>query len=570
MIHSYLMVEDSPTLAPSSEATLAPLKGEQRVPTLTILWHPDTRRIGDSAPLKEIVGGRTPTVECFRARPGFLSRDGRREPTGLDDPSVSSKEVSFSLSAVAGGRFEIRRGPAQNRVAVDDQPLEVDSPRLVDADGLERGVVILLGDVALYLGLAKHPRPSSRAEELHGIVGVSDEVQALRDAIVRKAQYATPLFLRGESGAGKGVAARALHAAGPRATGPFVSVNLANVPRELVASTLYGHERGAFTGAASKSPGYFVEAQGGTLFLDEIGAATMEVQVALLKAIEDREIWPVGASRPRKVDVRVLAATDADLAEKLTTGSFSRALFERLIVDEIRVPPLREHRQDVGLILTHCLQRELRAAGEPDRIAMPFVCSNCQAAAAIRRCGRCGGTNLSPWLGASAVAAIVRLTATLPGNVRRLATIAHQIVDESHGHPRAQVNDLLSRLLHESHAAGFPLRPNGDSVTPPPQAEGELRRSARPDVTAQELRQAFEKNGRSVERMAADLGLSRSTAYRLAHQHGLVVKVSDDQVLAAWAAAHGDVDQAAAALNVPRHHFKQLLTTARRTNHSGG
>ncbi|MFN3616139.1 MAG: sigma 54-interacting transcriptional regulator, partial [Rubrimonas sp.] len=173
---------------------------------------------------------------------------------------------------------------------------------------------------------------------------LSAESPATRAALAlarRAAPTETTVLFEGESGVGKEVFARALHAASPRAAGPFVAVNCGALPEGLIESTLFGHERGAFTGAVERRAGRFVEADGGTLFLDEIGELPPAAQVRLLRAVQEREVEPVGGAGPRPVNIRLLAATNRDLRVEALAGRFREDLFYRVCAFPIRIPPLR-------------------------------------------------------------------------------------------------------------------------------------------------------------------------------------------------------------------------------------
>jgi two-component system nitrogen regulation response regulator GlnG len=185
------------------------------------------------------------------------------------------------------------------------------------------------------------------------LIGRSPAMVDVFKEIGRVARTEMTVLLTGESGTGKELVARAIHANSARARGPFITVNMAAIPRDLMESELYGHERGAFTGAAERRPGKFELASGGTLFLDEIGEIPVELQAKLLRVLQEREIDRVGGSKPLPVDVRIVAATNADLARAVEEARFRRDLYYRLAVVPIRLPPLREREHDVVLLARH-------------------------------------------------------------------------------------------------------------------------------------------------------------------------------------------------------------------------
>ncbi len=193
------------------------------------------------------------------------------------------------------------------------------------------------------------------------LIGSSPAMLDVFKTIGRVARSDVPVLVTGESGTGKELVARAIHGASARSAGPFVAVNAAAIPRELLESELFGHERGAFTGAVEARPGRFREASGGTLFLDEIGDMPIELQAKLLRVLQSGEVSAVGARRSERVDVRIVAATHRDLDAALAAGRFREDLLYRLRVVPIHVPPLRERREDVPRIVEHFLARYAEA-----------------------------------------------------------------------------------------------------------------------------------------------------------------------------------------------------------------
>lgn len=189
------------------------------------------------------------------------------------------------------------------------------------------------------------------------LIGSGQAMTQVLDLARKVASFDTGVLLTGESGVGKGLLARTIHQASPRAEGPFVSVNCAAIPETLLESELFGHKKGAFTGAHQDKPGFFAQAQGGTLLLDEIGELPLNLQVKLLEAVQEKRITPLGAAKPRQVDIRLLAATNRDLAADVDSGRFRQDLYYRLNVIQIHLPPLRERTEDIAPLAKHFLAK---------------------------------------------------------------------------------------------------------------------------------------------------------------------------------------------------------------------
>lgn len=209
---------------------------------------------------------------------------------------------------------------------------------------------------ALQLRPPQHPLPTE-AEAQWGYIGASPLVQQLRQMVAKLARSQAPIYIKGESGSGKELIARLIHQQGPRSDGPFVAVNCGAIPSELIESELFGHVKGSFTGASHHKAGLFVAAEGGTLFLDEIADLPLEMQVKLLRVIQEKRVRPVGAEKEIDVNVRILSATHHDLAQRVAAGSFREDLYFRINVIELALPSLRERPEDIPLLVRYLLER---------------------------------------------------------------------------------------------------------------------------------------------------------------------------------------------------------------------
>jgi Nif-specific regulatory protein len=283
------------------------------------------------------------------------------------------------------------------------------------------------------------------------------------------------VLIRGESGTGKELVAPTIHARSPRALAPFVPVNCAAVPESLIESELFGHEKGAFTGAVKARRGKFALADGGTLFLDEIGDLSLAAQAKILRSIQEGEVQPLGSDRPQRVDVRILAATHKPLDEEIAAGRFRGDLYYRLNVGEIEVPPLRDRGEDVILLARAFLARAAERLG---RRATGFVP---EALAVLRSYG---------W----------------PGNVRQLQNEVERALILSEG-PSVDVAELRARLLRVPHL---------------PEAATLAERFTRLDVLERSLvAEALERAQGNASEAARLLGISRIMMRRRIARFGL-------------------------------------------------
>ena len=204
----------------------------------------------------------------------------------------------------------------------------------------------------LHLRMITKAPLTERASAPYGLIGQSEAMARVRDSIVKVTSTSATVLIAGESGTGKELVARAIHYNSPRASAPFVPVNCGAIPNELLESELFGHIKGAFTGATETRAGFFQTADGGSIFLDEISETSLSMQVKLLRVLQDKEVCMVGSSRSRRVDVRILASTNKDLSGLIKKGVFREDLFFRINVITIEIPPLRERGDDI-LLLTH-------------------------------------------------------------------------------------------------------------------------------------------------------------------------------------------------------------------------
>jgi len=262
------------------------------------------------------------------------------------DDAVSGRHCG--LSALGGG-VAIRDLGSRNGTFVG-------GARVKEAWG-GAGTIVTIGRSTLVFSAVVESEDEAPIQApLSGLAGASEAMRKVAAQVRRLARHSAPVLVSGESGTGKELVARALHDEGPRRVGPFVALNVAALPRELVESEMFGHERGAFTGAVTRRDGAFKDAERGSLFLDEIGELPLEAQPKLLRALDGYEVRRVGgtgAGRPR--DVRVIAATHAPLEARVATGTFRRDLFHRLEVFVVEVPPLRERKADIAAIARHVL-----------------------------------------------------------------------------------------------------------------------------------------------------------------------------------------------------------------------
>jgi len=315
-----------------------------------------------------------------------LPRIKAADPSTIVVIATAVRELRTAVEALKRGAYDYLTKPFD----VDD--ILMLAQRAFEKRALEREV--------LYLRSALAGAPSDAgglAGAFEGMVGRHPEMVRIYQLIVQLASTPTTVLITGESGTGKELVARAIHARSGRASHPFVAINVAAIPDALVESELFGHEKGAFTGAHAKKLGRFELAQGGTIFLDEIGCLRLDLQAKLLRALQEREIERLGGVRAIPVDVRIVAATNVNLKDAVRTRAFREDLYYRLNVVPIHVPPLRERRDDIGPLAQYFVRKIARECGRDVR-------------------------------GVSAGALEVLTRYDWPGNVRELENVLHRAV----------------------------------------------------------------------------------------------------------------------------------------------
>ncbi|GAB3730956.1 sigma-54 dependent transcriptional regulator [Luteimonas pelagia] len=349
-------------------------------------------------------------------------------------------------------------------------------------------------DLAVLRGLVQHalrldqagPAPAAAATggppRLHGD---SPAIVALRETIGKVARSQAPVYIVGESGVGKELVARTIHEQGARASGPFVPVNCGAIPTELMESEFFGHRKGSFTGAHADKHGLFQAADGGTLFLDEVAELPLQMQVKLLRAIQERSVRPVGANAEVPVDVRILSATHKDLGQLVDDGRFRQDLYYRINVIELRVPPLRERGEDLAGL----------------------------AAAILKRLSA-GQHRAPPALDGDALEAMRAYA--FPGNVRELENILERALALTEGETIGREDLRLPSARTASPPAAYPPGLRDPSTIDPRESAASALPSYIEEIERNAIQQALEDNKYNKTKAAAQLGITfRALRYKL-------------------------------------------------------
>src|SRR6204780_5303939 len=337
-------------------------------------------------------------------------------------------------------------------------------------------VVLVVRNALEYLRLeTENRRLRAELEEKHQILGGSIPMKALRQQIALTAPTNGRVLIYGESGTGKELVARALHASSLRSSMPFVEVNCAAIPEELIESEMFGHRKGSFTGASEDKVGKFQKADGGTLFLDEVGDMSLKTQSKVLRVLEEQRVEPLGSNQPVTVDVRVIAATNKKLEEEIGRNLFREDLFYRLNVIPFYVPALRERTEDVPILAAHFLSEFCEAYGKKPRDFTPAAMD-------------------------------VLLAYTWPGNVRELRNLVERLVIICPS-PRIEPHHLPPELFRGASKS--------------PQKPYESLHEARSAYEREFVLRKLEENRWNMTKAASALGLERSHLYRKMRSLGI-------------------------------------------------
>jgi two-component system response regulator AtoC len=448
--------------------------------------------VDDDAALRKVLGALLgqagiASVEAASGREALLILQSRLIDAVIADLRMPEMDGMDLVSYVASGWPDV---PVVMLTAHGTVALAVEAMKRGAADFVlkpfDREEVLFVVQKALALARTR----TEGATPATPFIGESEVVRRLRASIQRSALTSATVLIRGETGSGKEVVARAIHEQSPRRAQPLVKVHCAALPEGLLESELFGHEKGAFTGATSRKPGRVELAAGGTLFLDEIGDVPLSTQVKLLRLLQEREIERVGGVETIAVDVRFIAATHRPLERMMEEGAFREDLFYRLNVIPIEVPPLRERPNDIALLACHFTRLFCATHRLPARELEP---------SAIERLGR------DAW----------------PGNVRQLANLMERLVvlGTEPNITRADVDRELDRE-RARHDGARAAAVTPAAVTPPARTGASLEKQ-RYDLEREAVREALARANNNRTLAARMLGISRRTLYNKLEELGL-------------------------------------------------
>jgi transcriptional regulator with GAF, ATPase, and Fis domain len=441
---------------------------------------------------EEYAFSRTLLWRALTSGEALLVRDALSDPAYSQETSVVRRGVRsvlvapFAIGGISFGAIYGENNSVAAMYSEADREVLTQVARLI--------AVYLEAADRLHTALARCEAslPETSSEILEGLVGTTDVWRKVVHTVLQVAPSSATVLIEGESGTGKELIARALHALSPRASGPFVVVNCAALPETLAESELFGHERGAFTGAMQRRLGRVELAHRGTIFLDEIGELPLAVQAKLLRFLQFHEFERLGGSAPIRVDVRVIAATSRRLAQMVTEGRFLEALYYRLNVIPLHLPPLRERSEDIPLLALHFLKKYAPAAGRPTLRFHPETLLALQAY-------------------------------PFPGNVRELENLVQRLVLLAPAE-EIRVEDLPEPFLRQRRVLDVEKNPFRAFLRTVPVDRDDLERRRRAILSIAQayideledalIRHALERAGGNVAEAARLSGLHRSVFYR--------------------------------------------------------
>ncbi len=494
---------------------------DQIVPAFIIQSHPDLERIGDICWLTPLVAGES--LQIARNFPEFY---GCNSVIGkpLADPYLSRSPVQLML--LPGGEIKIDCSNSKIMVLVNGQ--HVTCSIEVSPDEVATGIVITLSE-RITLLLKHLPQKTVKTPDNFNMVGISANLSAVRERIESLSDTDETVLIKGSTGVGKELVANAIYNVSHRVGKPFVKVSLGAIPSSLAAAELFGAKKGAFTGAEKNREGFFVAADGGTLFLDEVGEASLEVQSLLLRVLETGELYPVGSSTPRKVNVRLITATDANLAELSESGKFKKPLLHRLSNYEIHLPLLSQRKEDIGLLFSYFAKQKVA------ELSMDL-------AKLLER-------SENPWIP-------YKLTQLLlnyhwPGNIRQLRNITRQLILDSQHSSQIVISEQIEKQL-------LATEPCVKEVSAMVVA---VKKRKPKTVTCEELKSALAKNLWEIQASAESLNISRTSIYELMKRYVLktVADFSPQELEESYRRNNCNIDKMVADLEVSKHGLTRRL-----------
>ena len=392
------------------------------------------------------------------------------------DPRMSRRHASVRFD---GRHFWATDLGSQNGTSVDGEPISPNVPR-------EARRTLRMGDSLFVLCADVRPYEQVGVTEVDGFVR-GPAMQSLLKEVERAAELGFPLHIHGESGTGKEGVARTYHEHGPRSAGPFIAVNCAAVPQGIAERLLFGARRGAYSGAEADAQGYLQAADGGTLFLDEVVELDLAVQAKLLRAVESREVLPLGAPKPKLVDILICSASNKDLRALVAQGKLREDLYFRICRPEVSLPPLRQRPEEIALLIQR-MARQVKPQVEP-HVSLLEACL------------------LRPW----------------PGNVRELLVEVRSAIQAAlmQGVHRVEARHLSQHAGTAFGAAAAAAPPAPAELTAPRPAPSRVKPLDAEERTR--LEEALRQNGGKVATTARALGMHRTQLRRLLERHAITV-----------------------------------------------